>query len=125
MNPATIAFPFSVAARGSLTPHDRVLGIRAQMEQILFTRPGERVGRPEFGCGIDLLVFAASDDQTAAAAELAVMSSLTQGMDGLVQIDAVRARTEAETLIVDILFTTLDDSEEFHVDLSFPLGEPR
>ena len=37
--------------------HIRVRHIREQIEQVLFTDPGERVFRPEFGAGVRRLVF--------------------------------------------------------------------
>ena len=35
--------------------------MREQLEQLLLTIPGERVNRPDFGCGIQRLVFDGTD----------------------------------------------------------------
>ena len=41
--------------------------IRDMIEQILFTSPGERVMRPDFGCGLKQLVFMPASDALAAS----------------------------------------------------------
>lgn len=51
-----MAFPFRMAADGA-EGVTRVAHIRDQVEQVLFTSPGERVFRPEFGFGARRHVF--------------------------------------------------------------------
>ena len=47
-----IAYPFHVDGRGRSAPADANEHIRQMIEQVLFTAPGERVNRPEFGTGL-------------------------------------------------------------------------
>ena len=51
-----LSFPFRMKADGSATS-GRGAHVREQIEQVLFTDPGERVFRPEFGAGVRRLVF--------------------------------------------------------------------
>lgn len=51
-----MAFPFRIGAAGAETVR-RFDHIRHQVEQVLFTSPGERVFRPEFGFGARRHVF--------------------------------------------------------------------
>ena len=51
-----MAFPFRIASDGAKTVR-RFDHIRDQVEQVLFTSPGERVFRPEFGFGARRHVF--------------------------------------------------------------------
>jgi hypothetical protein len=44
--------------------------IRDLIEQVLFTSPGERVNRPDFGSGLRQLVFAPNSDERAAYQKL-------------------------------------------------------
>ena len=53
-----IHHPYSFDNTGRTTRTDRVDHIRDLIEQLLFTAPGERVNRPEFGSGLMQLVFA-------------------------------------------------------------------
>jgi uncharacterized protein len=55
-DPAYLAFPFRVGEQGPRT-HRRGDHLRDQIEQVIFTTPGERVFRPDFGAGAKTLVF--------------------------------------------------------------------
>ena len=56
-----MSFPFRIGKTGALTSN-RAAHIREQIEQILFTTPGERVFRPEFGAGVRHLLFEPNND---------------------------------------------------------------
>ncbi|MBL4661556.1 MAG: GPW/gp25 family protein [Alcanivoracaceae bacterium] len=49
-------FPFSINNQGSALSN-KARHVRQQIEQILFTNPGERWYRPDFGIGVKSLVF--------------------------------------------------------------------
>ena len=53
-----IDFPFHSDSRGRTATTDDDDHIRDMIEQFLFTNPGERVNRPDFGSGLLQLVFA-------------------------------------------------------------------
>jgi Bacteriophage baseplate protein W len=74
--PQFIAFPFQLdgSGRTALTADDQHL--RDMIRQLVFTDPGERVMRPDFGCGIRRLVFMPNSDALAAATQLLVQGSL-------------------------------------------------
>ena len=46
------------------------------IELLLFTRPGERVMRPDFGCGLADLVFEPNTPELAASLQSSVQASL-------------------------------------------------
>lgn len=54
--PACLAFPFRVGAAGPAVSRGADY-VREQIEQVLFTTPGERVFRSEFGAGVKTLTF--------------------------------------------------------------------
>lgn len=65
-DPPYLAFPLRIARPAEAPAGDqrhwprlasRAQHIRGQIEQILFTVPGERVFRPEFGAGLRTLLF--------------------------------------------------------------------
>ena len=55
------------------------------IEQVLFTMPGERVNRPDFGSGVMQLVFAPASDEMATAAEFLVRGNLQQWLGGFLE----------------------------------------
>ena len=70
--------------------------MRDLIEQVLFTAPGERVNRPDFGSGLLQLVFAPNSDELAAATQFLVQGALQQWLGDLIEVErgaASRART--------------------------------
>jgi len=59
------AFPVGVDHRGGMAMASGEADIEQAIRVILETAPGERVMRPEFGCGLHRLVFAPNSPTTA------------------------------------------------------------
>ena len=62
-----IPFGFDGRGRAAATGDDDHL--RDLIRMVLFTAPGERVNRPDFGCGVKQLVFAPLSDTLAATTQ--------------------------------------------------------
>ena len=62
-----IDYPLHFDGRGHTATAEHDAHIRDMIEQLLFTAPGERVNRPDFGSGIMQLNFAPASDEVAAA----------------------------------------------------------
>ena len=84
-----IAFPFRVDRRGRTAHAGHEEHVRDLVEQVLFTSPGERVMRPDFGCGLLDLVFAPSSPELAATLELSVHAALQRWLGELVEVQAL------------------------------------
>jgi hypothetical protein len=70
------AFPVDVDGTGALQQAADEESIRQSVWIILGTAPGERVMRPDFGCGIYDLVFEVNNSTTAARISHAVQDAL-------------------------------------------------
>ena len=57
-----IAYPYALDHRGCTAASDEDRHIRDLVEQVLFTSPGERINRPNFGTPILQLVFEPNSD---------------------------------------------------------------
>lgn len=120
-----LQFPFAVGDLGVPAGSTRGAIVRQQLEQLLFTMPGERVGRPGFGCGVQRLVFSGADTETAAAAEYTVLTAIRSHMRDIIEVEAVRVSVDDTTLFIDVLFTLIDDGTELAATFSQPLqGAP-
>ena len=97
-----IDFPYHFDSRGRTAEVDYDAHIRDLIEQVLFTAPGERVNRPDFGSGLLRLVFAPNSDQLAATTQYLVQGSLQQYLGDLIQVDAVEVENEDSTLRVSV-----------------------
>ena len=99
-----IDFPFHFDTRGRTADTDDDDHIRDLIEQVLFTSPGERVNRPDFGCGLKQLVFAPNSDELAAATQFLAQGALQQWLGNLIQVEAVQVESEEATLRVTIQY---------------------
>lgn len=115
-----MSFPFRVTELGAVTSA-RTQAVQEQLEQLLLTLPGERVNRPDFGCGIQRLVFAESDPLTLSTAEFVVATAIRQYLRALVTLDAVRVSLDDTTLYVDVLYTLVGSGQEAAATVSAPL----
>jgi phage baseplate assembly protein W len=103
-----LAFPYRVDGRGrsAESEHDDQ-HLREMIEQVLFTVPGERVNRPDFGCGLLQLVFAPNSVELAATLQVLVQGALQQWLGDLLRIDAVDTDSTDATLSVQVRYTVL------------------
>src|SRR5688572_2846201 len=67
-----LRFPYQFDGRGRTADADEATWIRGLVEQVLFTSPGERVMRPDFGSGLMQLVFAPNSPELAATTQFLV-----------------------------------------------------
>src|SRR6188768_4132898 len=108
-------FPIAVDAdgRGELVKErDYSRYVSQLVRQVLLTAPGERVNRPDFGAGLRRMVFAPLDDSTATLIQTTVFQSLDRWLGNLISVDEVRARVDASTLFVDVIYTIKSRGEQ-------------
>ena len=100
-----VAFPFRVTGSGRTASQEQDdAHIREMIEQVLFTSPGERVNRPEFGSGLLSFLFSAANDETVAAAQFLVRGALQQWLGDLIEVEAVEVTGEEEKLYVTVIY---------------------
>jgi len=102
-----VDFPYHVDPRGRTAEADRDGHIRDMIEQALFTAPGERVNRPDFGTGLMQLVFAPNSDEVAATLQLLVRGALQQWLGDKIRVDEVLSESRDATLSVTVRYTVL------------------
>ena len=107
-----IDYPFHPDRRGRTAETDQVDHVRDLIEQVLFTAPGERVNRPDFGSGLMQLVFAPNSDELAAATQFLVQGALQQWLGDLIVVDDVRAESEDSRLEVTVVYTVRRTQEQ-------------
>lgn len=97
-----IDYPFHLSGQKATANTSADDHIRDMIEQVLFTAPGERVNRPEFGCNLMQLVFAPSSDELSSATQLLVQGALQQWMGDLIHVQAVRVQGQESTLTISV-----------------------
>lgn len=104
-------FPYRFDGRARTAETDYEDHIRDLIEQLLFTSPGERVNRPDFGCGFKQLVFAPNSDELAATLQFLGESAIQQWLGHLIKLEALEVENQDATLQVRIKYTILKTQE--------------
>jgi hypothetical protein len=100
-----VDFPLSFGTRGRTSDTTEDDHIRDLIQQVLFTAPGERVNRPDFGSGLLRLVFAPNSDEVAAATQFLVQGSLQQWLGDLIEVNDVTVDNSDSSLFVEVHYT--------------------
>lgn len=74
------------------------------LELVLFTSPGERVNRPDFGCGLAQMVFAGNSPQLAMSVELSVHAAVQRWLSDVLTLESLRVSSDDATLTVELSY---------------------
>lgn len=105
-------YPLGVDGRGRLAVTDADDHVRDMIEQVLFTNPGERVNRPDFGCGLLQMVFRPNSEPLAAATQFTVQGALQRWLGDVIRVEEVAVSAEDAILRVTVVYRRLDDGSE-------------
>lgn len=116
--PEYLAFPFRVGPEGPAVS-GRGRHVREQIEQVLFTSPGERVFRPEFGAGIRSLVFEPNTSALWDVTRKRLIASLGEALQGEVDPRSLEVEVEGEgealSVVIRYALATLGHTESHRV----------
>ena len=104
-----LAYPYSFDRRGRTATTDDATHVRDMIEQLLFTAPGERVMRPDFGSGVAQLVFALNSPELAGATQMLVQGALQKWLGEVIAVLDVRAESIDAELRVTIQYQMVRD----------------
>jgi uncharacterized protein len=107
-----IDYPFHFDSRGKTATSDDNHHIRDLIEQFLFTNPGERVNRPDFGSGLLQLVFAPNSSELAAALQHTIQAGLQQWLGDLIQVQGLDVTADDAILRVTIQYLVRRSGEQ-------------
>ena len=99
-----VAFPYRPDDRGRTAGAGEAAHVRDLIEQLLFTAPGERVNRPDFGGGLLQLLFGPGDETLAAATELTVKSALQRWLGERVEVHQLAVSVREATVTVTVSY---------------------
>jgi uncharacterized protein len=102
-----VAFPYQLDDRGrtaTATPDDHIFQM---IEQLLFTRPGERVNRPDFGCGVRDLLFGPNSPEVAAALNITITAAIQKWLGDLIALTSLDVTAQDSELLVTLGYRVL------------------
>jgi hypothetical protein len=102
----SLRYPFAIdGARGEVAQErDYSEHVEQLMRQVLLTSPGERIDRPDFGCGVKRLVFAPGGEVAATLAQSVVYQALNKWLDSVISVHEVRVRSIDSRLEIYIAY---------------------
>lgn len=107
-----IDFPFHFDSRGRTAGTDEADHIRDMIEQLIFTNPGERVNRPDFGSGLLQLIFAPNSPELAATVQFTVQAALQRWLGDVIELRNIEARAVDSSLSLEISYAIRRTNEE-------------
>jgi phage baseplate assembly protein W len=103
-----VAFPYALAPHGyTARPSSYDEHVRDLIEQVLFTTPGERVNRPDFGSGLLQLVFAAAGEELLASTRLVLQGNLQRWLSDVIAVEGLELEVKEATLAVTLRYSLL------------------
>jgi phage baseplate assembly protein W len=99
-----IDFPYHFDGRGRTATTDDNDHIRDMIELLLFTSPGERVNRPDFGSGLLQLVFAPNSPELAATLQYTTQAALQRYLGDVIDLELLEVTAQDSTLSVTVKY---------------------
>jgi phage baseplate assembly protein W len=115
-----LKFPYSVSGSGipnTTTADDH---LRDLILQVLFTIPGERVNLPQFGVGVQQLVFEPSSETLRASAQFLISTNLQQWLGDQINVERVDVNSvpgEEEQVTIEITYSKNSTQERQRVQV--------
>ena len=105
-----LPFPLVLSPGGGLAVAGLHDSVRAMLEQILFTNPGERVNRPTFGVGVQRYIFAPNSPFIASEIRVALEENVYEHLGRNVRI-----------LNLDVTPGDSDSDAALHIHIDFEI----
>ena len=114
----SIHHPITVdTLRGRLRQErDHVEYVEQLIKQVLFTAPGERINRPDFGCGIRQMIF--GPRIAGNLVQVMVSQALEKWLSDVIRVDKVQAESNQEKLSIYITYIVLSRQERRYLNLA-------
>jgi phage baseplate assembly protein W len=119
----SIRFPPSIdRGLGKISDEDRYEAHVDQMiRQVLLTNPGERINRPDFGCGLRRMVFAPNNPASASLIKVTILQALDKWLGRLIKVEDAEVGAVEETLTVKLRYVLLARQERRYLNLEVAL----
>lgn len=120
MTTVEVAFPYGLDDRGRTATATYNEHVEQMLLLLLFTRPGERVNQPTFGCGLLDHVFAPNSPEIAAALNVTIAAAISLFMQDVLSVTSLEVSTQGSQLTVTIGYTVLATGSPTNLTLSVP-----
>ena len=107
-----LQFPYQINSLGrTATIADMDGFVRDVIEDVLFTRQGERVNLPSYGSGLEQMVFEPLSEGLTASAEMVIQANLMKWLTNYIDLQAVRVTNDDGKLLIKVTYALLADQK--------------
>jgi uncharacterized protein len=119
----SIRYPIAIDASLGRFAEETVYAahIEQLIKQVLFTGPGERVNRPDFGCGVKRMVFAPNSEVAASLAQVTILEALQRWLDPVITVNHIKVQAINEVLQILVAYTLKARQERRYLNLEVTL----
>lgn len=105
-NNKTILYPFAIdSGLGEMASEENFeQHVKNLIKQVVLTRPGERINRPDFGCGVFHMVFNPLHAESASLVETSIHQALTKWLGNLIEVEKIKAESVDTTINILIVY---------------------
>jgi phage baseplate assembly protein W len=111
-----IDYPYHFDSRGRTARTTTPEHIKDMVVQFLFTSPGERVNRPDFGAGLLRRMFEPNSPELAAALIFTIKAGLQNWLGDLIEVGELDVVANESTLMVALSYTVRSTGESDKVE---------
>ncbi len=110
-----LEYPYGVSGRGVPNTTDPTSHLQQLILQVLFTNPGERVNLPQFGAGIQRLLFAPNSDALRTSAQFVISTSLSQWLGDRIDVQQVSVTSDPgyeEQVNIEVIYVVKQTQQQ-------------
>jgi uncharacterized protein len=119
-----LAFPLGFDSAGRTATATDDDHINQMIEQLLFTAPGQRVNRPDFGGGLLQLIFAPNSPELASALEFGLKASLQRWLGDVIDLKSLDVSADDSTLRVVVQYVVRQTGRPNTLDMTKTVPTP-
>jgi phage baseplate assembly protein W len=109
-----VAYPLRIV-NGTVVTSRSPQHVREMIEQVLFTMPGERVMYPEFGVGLERLIFGSTASDIMAATQALISEALQEWLGDVIVVLGVAVAAAGSKVSISVVYELLATHETRHV----------
>lgn len=118
----SIDHPFHLDGRGAVATTGEADHVRDLLEQLLLTSPGERVNRPDFGCGLLRYAFEPNGPEVAAALQFTVQAAILRWLGDVIEPQGVEVGADEGTLHLVVRYALRSTGERQSQTFAWSVG---
>lgn len=109
---SNVSVPYRISGGGRTATTDEAgRHARDLIEAVLFTSPGERVNRPDFGSGLREMLFDTNSEALETAADFLIQSAIQRHLSDILTVTELTIRRDEGVLEISLAYVLRETGE--------------